>query len=300
VGVSSGEQSYTVDGTDLTADISVTPPTGFEVSLTTGTGFQTSALTLSEIGGAVLTTTIFVRYTPGTAGPHSGNITHTSAGSNNPNQAVTGSIAGGNGQVTIGAAPSHPSGAQTANPGNSRSALVFRLTESAASSYDLTGATVNIAMTNNGSGVAAAAITSVSISRGGTLATITNGGTGWSATATDITLAFTFSASTVAASGNGDFAVTINFVGGAAPKPAPGYIASISNSDLTGSGTVTNTATVTGGQITLNNSLPSDPFAEEDDASSCSLTATQAPSWLVLLILMLAVTSIAAIKRRKA
>ncbi|MCF6227706.1 MAG: hypothetical protein L3J82_03435 [Planctomycetes bacterium] len=299
VGIASPEQSYTVGGANLTADIVITPPTGFQIGITSGV-LSTSAINLTPSSGTVGSTTIFVAYNPPTAGGHSGNISHTSAGASAQNQAVSGSIAGGSGQVTFAAAPTHPGGAQTAGPGNSRTALVFRLTETAGSSFDLTAATVSIAMTNNGSGVAAAAVASVSISRGGALATITNGGTGWSANASTITLSFTFSASTIAASTSGDFAVTISFVGGSAPKPAPGYIASLSNLNLTGSGTVTNTLTVTGGQITLNNTLPDDPFAEEDDENSCSLSTNYAPSWPLLLILMMAGVSIAAIKRRKA
>ncbi|MHC4840020.1 MAG: hypothetical protein ACYTDT_03530 [Planctomycetota bacterium] len=49
IGVPSAEQSYQVSGTDLTADIVVTPPTGFEISLTTGTGFATTAINLIRL-----------------------------------------------------------------------------------------------------------------------------------------------------------------------------------------------------------------------------------------------------------
>ncbi|MDC1142343.1 hypothetical protein OAU50_04575 [Planctomycetota bacterium] len=298
IGVSSGEQSYTVEGTDLTTDIVITPPTGFEISLTTGTGFQTTAINLAFGAGTVATTTIFVRYTPNTGGPHSGNITHTSAGSNNPNLAASGSIAGGNGMVTFSASPSNP-GVQSANPGNSKSSVAFRLTETAGSSFELTGATADIVVANNGIG----SVASVSISRGGTLATVTNGGTGWSDNgSTSITATFTFAANAIAASTSGDYVVTISFVGGASPKPAATFTTSVASGSLTGNGTVSNSITATGGTITLVNAPPNDPFADDDeDEDSCSLTAAHAPSWPLLLILtMLAVASIAAIKRRKA
>ncbi|MHC4840019.1 MAG: hypothetical protein ACYTDT_03525 [Planctomycetota bacterium] len=92
IGVPSAEQSYQVSGTALTGDIVVTPPTGFEISLTTGTGFGTTAINLTPTTGTVPNTDIFVRYNPPAAGPHSGNITHTSAGATQQDQAVSGTI----------------------------------------------------------------------------------------------------------------------------------------------------------------------------------------------------------------
>ncbi len=91
-GVPSAEQSYTVSGTDLTANIVITPPAGFEISPTTGPFTATNPITLTPTGGTVGTTTIYVRMNSVTAGPNSGNITHVSAGSNNPNVAVSGNV----------------------------------------------------------------------------------------------------------------------------------------------------------------------------------------------------------------
>ncbi|HUS10296.1 MAG TPA: C25 family cysteine peptidase [Pyrinomonadaceae bacterium] len=96
VGSNSSEQSYTVSGTNLTADISVTAPTDFEVSKTGGgIGFG-SAVTLLQAGGLVNSQSVFVRFAPGSAGVKVGNITHDSTGATEKLVAVSGAgTAGG-------------------------------------------------------------------------------------------------------------------------------------------------------------------------------------------------------------
>ncbi|NUN08884.1 MAG: T9SS type A sorting domain-containing protein [Ignavibacteriaceae bacterium] len=89
VGSSSGEQSYTVSATGLSADLVITPPTGFEVSQSSGSGFV-SSLNLTPSSGIISNTTIYVRFTPGTTGAFSGNITNASSGVTTKNVAVTG------------------------------------------------------------------------------------------------------------------------------------------------------------------------------------------------------------------
>ncbi len=89
VGTSSSEQTYTVSGADLTADISINAPAGFEVSTTTGSGFG-SSVTLTQSGGSVSTTTIYARFTPVSSGPASGNITNASTGAVTQDVAVSG------------------------------------------------------------------------------------------------------------------------------------------------------------------------------------------------------------------
>jgi len=76
----SPEQSYTVEGLNLTGNVTIAAPTHFEIA-TAAAGPYQSALTLTPgAGGAVPPTTVFVRYRPSTQGPHQGDITHTSAG----------------------------------------------------------------------------------------------------------------------------------------------------------------------------------------------------------------------------
>ena len=96
VGAISAEQSYTVEGTDLTANLAVTSPSSdFEVSTTPGSGFG-SSVSLTPVSGTVATTTIHVRFTPGSTGLKGGDITNASAGATTQNVAVSGTgTAGG-------------------------------------------------------------------------------------------------------------------------------------------------------------------------------------------------------------
>lgn len=62
------EQSFTVSGTGLTKNITVTPPANFEISTTAGSGFQSTAITLSQNGKIVPNTAIYARLKAGLAG----------------------------------------------------------------------------------------------------------------------------------------------------------------------------------------------------------------------------------------
>ena len=102
-GNNSSEQSFTVAGVDLNTDITITPPTGFEISETTGPFSSANPITLTPTGGTVSTTTIYVRFSPTVAGEASGNITNTSTGATAKNVAVagTGTTAGAASNVAI-------------------------------------------------------------------------------------------------------------------------------------------------------------------------------------------------------
>ena len=90
-GTPSVEQDFTISGTDLTGDVVVTAPTGFEVSLTSGSGFGSSVTIPAS--GTLTTTTIYIRLaTSATAGPLSGTITLVSQGATTQNVAVSGVI----------------------------------------------------------------------------------------------------------------------------------------------------------------------------------------------------------------
>jgi hypothetical protein len=93
----SAEQSYMVSGDYLTNDVTITPPTGFEISTSTGGSFSaTNPITLTASGGNLVgePVTIYVRQSANTLGSVSGNITHSSTGSNNPNVVVSGTRTG--------------------------------------------------------------------------------------------------------------------------------------------------------------------------------------------------------------
>jgi subtilisin-like proprotein convertase family protein len=59
-GTASAPQTFTVSGATLSGDLTVTAPTGLEVSATAGSGYA-DTLTLAASGGAVASTTVFVR-----------------------------------------------------------------------------------------------------------------------------------------------------------------------------------------------------------------------------------------------
>ena len=85
-------QQFTVSGSNLTGDIKMTAPSGFEVSLTQGSGYG-SSITLTQSGGTVANTVVYVRSSSlAFAGAISGNVVLTSTGATNQNVAVSGVI----------------------------------------------------------------------------------------------------------------------------------------------------------------------------------------------------------------
>ncbi|QSE96352.1 lamin tail domain-containing protein [Fulvivirga lutea] len=93
-GSSSTSQSFTVEGADLTADITITATTNFEVS--TDDASFSNTVTLTQAGGIVSTTTIFTRFTPtsGFNSVKSGSITISTSGTSSEVIAVSGTETG--------------------------------------------------------------------------------------------------------------------------------------------------------------------------------------------------------------
>lgn len=60
LGSPSAEQSFVVSGVNLTEDISINPPLGYELSLTSGSGFVSDIL-LSPTAGTIPNTTVYIR-----------------------------------------------------------------------------------------------------------------------------------------------------------------------------------------------------------------------------------------------
>ncbi len=95
----SAEQSYTLDGSNLTAGggtITVTPPAGYQLSTTSGS-YATSAgtaITFTYSGNSFTGKTIYVRLAAGLpATAYAGNITNAGGGATTANVAVTGAVA---------------------------------------------------------------------------------------------------------------------------------------------------------------------------------------------------------------
>jgi len=87
-------QSFTVEGSNLTADIAVTPSTNYEIS-TDNTTFQSTVITLTQSSGAVASTTIYTRLKAGlTAGNYNENITCASTGADSKTIACSGTVTG--------------------------------------------------------------------------------------------------------------------------------------------------------------------------------------------------------------
>lgn len=91
IGAASAIQTYTVSGTGLSQNITITPPANFEVSANGTNWFNnTSPLILTQTGGQVAVTTISVRLNAAATGNSGGNITHASTNATTLNLAVTG------------------------------------------------------------------------------------------------------------------------------------------------------------------------------------------------------------------
>ncbi|TAG97791.1 MAG: VCBS repeat-containing protein [Sphingobacteriales bacterium] len=90
-GTASSEQSFTVSGSGLTANLTVTAPTGFEVSLLSGSGFG-SSVSIMPTDGTVSSTTIRVRMAATATGTPSVNIACASMGATTKNVAASGTV----------------------------------------------------------------------------------------------------------------------------------------------------------------------------------------------------------------
>lgn len=141
VNTTSGELSYPVSAEHLTENLVITPPVGFEISTTSGSGFVTnpSTLTLTQAGGTINTTTIYVRFNPATVQAYSTTITHTSAGATTQNLAVSGTATAA-AAPTTSTATDITSSSFTANWGAVSGASGYKLDVSASATF---GTTVN-------------------------------------------------------------------------------------------------------------------------------------------------------------
>lgn len=97
----SGEGTFNVSGINLTANITVTAPTNFEVSLSSGAGFGPS-VSVTQTAGTAPTTAVYVRLAAGlSANSYNGDVTASSTGATNATVAVSGTVSPAVPQITI-------------------------------------------------------------------------------------------------------------------------------------------------------------------------------------------------------
>mgnify|MGYP003947955225 CR=1 FL=1 len=93
-GVPSAEQAYSITGSDLTNDIIVTPPVGFEIATVTGGPYTVNPgfITLPQTAGVVGPLNIYVIMNSATLGPNAGVVSNTSTGATTKNVALSGNV----------------------------------------------------------------------------------------------------------------------------------------------------------------------------------------------------------------
>ena len=106
VGSASDVKTLTVAGNNLTADIVVTVPAGYELSVSSNSGF-TNSITLTNNNGTVSNTTIYVRLKSDASNGDFGNLEATSTGASTQYKGIN--------YATIGAYPAAPIANATIN-----------------------------------------------------------------------------------------------------------------------------------------------------------------------------------------
>lgn len=88
----SSEKSFTVSGTTLLGDITLTPTTPYEISTTSGSGFTSGSITLSPSSGTLSSTTIYTRLAAGLSAAYydQKNVAISSSGATTKNVALWG------------------------------------------------------------------------------------------------------------------------------------------------------------------------------------------------------------------
>lgn len=93
LGTPTAAQTYVVSGANILDNITIAPPSGYEVSTDGTTWFSnTTPLVLTPTTSTIANTTISVRLNAASAGAYSGNIVHTSSGAISVNIALTGTV----------------------------------------------------------------------------------------------------------------------------------------------------------------------------------------------------------------
>ena len=98
----SAAQSFSVSGSTLTANITVTAPTNYEVSTSSGSGYGSSVTLSKNATGAVAATTVYVRLKSGlSANTYNGSINITSTGATTKSISLSGSVTSAGTSVSL-------------------------------------------------------------------------------------------------------------------------------------------------------------------------------------------------------
>ncbi|WP_165370595.1 T9SS type A sorting domain-containing protein [Hymenobacter persicinus] len=104
VGSATPSQSFTVSGSNLQNNVTITAPTGYQIR-TGGNIFSTAPIVLTPTGGNLANTTIDVRFVPGQTGTFNGNVVVSTPNSGQPdvtqNVAVTGTATASSGSPVV-------------------------------------------------------------------------------------------------------------------------------------------------------------------------------------------------------
>ena len=97
----SSEGDFSISGSNLTNDISVSVSSNFEISLTSGSGFA-SAVTVSQTAGTADATTIYVRLSSGlSSDTYDGIVTASSSGASENTLSISGIVSPANPEFTV-------------------------------------------------------------------------------------------------------------------------------------------------------------------------------------------------------
>jgi hypothetical protein len=176
-GTASTEQNFSTSGSNLTTNLTITAPTGFEISITSGSGFG-SSITLTQTGGTVSNTTIYVRLAASATGTPSGNISLVSAGATTFNVAVTGTVntIPTTPTITAGGPTTFCTGGSVVLTSSSATGNAWSTGETTASITVITGGTYTVTITSSGCTSTTSAGTTVTVNPLPATPTITAGG----------------------------------------------------------------------------------------------------------------------------
>lgn len=202
-GQSSTPQTFTVSGTNLTADIVLTAPTGYQLSLSSASGYGSSVTIALPTGStSIAVTTVYVRLASTATNGATGNITATSTGATDKTIAIAAATvnplptatAGSNSPVCNSTALNlTSSGGSTyawSGPNGFTSTLqnptIANATSAAAGTYTVTvtsaagcSATASTSVVVNSGVTASASAASTSLCVGGTISLSASGGSSY-------------------------------------------------------------------------------------------------------------------------